>query len=83
MGMSLDNGGHLTHGHKVSITGKFWIQVPYGVHQKTEMLDYDEIKKLLFEKNRYYSSLALRPILAKLILKSFEKLQMLRGQCSW
>lgn len=49
MGMSLDNGGHLTHGHKVSITGKFWVQVPFGVHQKTEMLDYDEIKKIAKE----------------------------------
>jgi glycine hydroxymethyltransferase len=49
MGMSLDNGGHLTHGHKVSITGKFWIQVPYGVHQQTEMLDYEEIKKIAEE----------------------------------
>lgn len=49
MGMSLDNGGHLTHGHKVSITGKFWVQVPYGVHQETEMLDYDQIKKIAVE----------------------------------
>ncbi len=46
MGMSLDNGGHLTHGHKVSATGKFWVQVPYGVHSQTEVIDYDEIKKL-------------------------------------
>jgi glycine hydroxymethyltransferase len=49
MGLSLDNGGHLTHGHKVSATGKFWIQVPYGVHSKTEQLDYDEIKKIALE----------------------------------
>ena len=46
MGMSLDNGGHLTHGHKASATGKFWIQVPYGVSKKTEVIDYEEIKKL-------------------------------------
>ena len=39
MGMTLDNGGHLTHGHKVSATGKFWVQVPYGVDSKTEVLD--------------------------------------------
>jgi glycine hydroxymethyltransferase len=50
MGMSLDNGGHLTHGHKVSVTGKFWVQVPYGVHKKTEMLDYDEIKSIAQEQ---------------------------------
>lgn len=49
MGMTLDNGGHLTHGHKVSITGKFWVQVPYGVHKDTEALDYDDIKKIAHE----------------------------------
>ncbi len=43
MGMSLDHGGHLTHGHKVSATGKFWTQVPYGVDAKTEMLDYNAL----------------------------------------
>jgi len=46
MGMSLAHGGHLTHGHKVSATGKFWTQVPYGVNQKTELLDYGEIKQI-------------------------------------
>ncbi len=45
MGMSLDQGGHLTHGHKVSMTGKAWTQVPFGVSPKTEVLDYEEIKK--------------------------------------
>jgi glycine hydroxymethyltransferase len=46
MGMSLDHGGHLTHGHKVSATGKFWQQVPYGVDPKTERLNYDDIAAL-------------------------------------
>lgn len=46
MGMSLDNGGHLTHGHKVSASGKFWVQVPYGVHSQTEVIDYDDVKKI-------------------------------------
>ncbi len=51
MGMSLDHGGHLTHGHKVSATGKFWQQVPYGVDKKTEVIDYEVLKKLaLLEK---------------------------------
>ncbi len=45
MGMSLDHGGHLTHGHKVSATGKFWQQVPYGLDQTTELLNYDQIKE--------------------------------------
>ena len=46
MGMSLETGGHLTHGHKVSITGKFWKQITYGVNRKTERLDYNEILKI-------------------------------------
>lgn len=46
MGMSLDHGGHLTHGHKVSISGKMWQPVSYGVDKKTEQLDYDEIEKI-------------------------------------
>lgn len=46
MGMSLDHGGHLTHGHKVSATGKFWTQVPYGVSSETELLDYNELARI-------------------------------------
>lgn len=46
MGMSLTHGGHLTHGHKVSVTGKFWQQVPFGVDPKTEMIDYEEIRRI-------------------------------------
>jgi glycine hydroxymethyltransferase len=46
MGMSLSHGGHLTHGHKVSATGKIWTQVPYGVNKDTEVLDYEEIKRI-------------------------------------
>ena len=46
MGMTLSHGGHLTHGHKVSASGKFWTQVPYGVDKKTEVLNYSELKKM-------------------------------------
>jgi len=50
MGMELNHGGHLTHGHKVSISGKIWEQVPYGVDKKTEQLDYTEIKKIALKE---------------------------------
>jgi len=50
MGMSLDQGGHLTHGHKVSATGKFWTQVPYGVSRKTETLDYKELMAIAMQE---------------------------------
>ncbi len=49
MGMSLTHGGHLTHGHKASATGKFWQQIPFGVNEKTEVLDFAEIKKIALE----------------------------------
>ena len=46
MGMTLSHGGHLTHGHSVSATGKLWKQIPYGVNKKTEQLDYQELKQI-------------------------------------
>lgn len=45
MGMELTHGGHLTHGQKVSMTGKFWNSVLYTVSEKDEKLDYVAIKK--------------------------------------
>lgn len=51
MGMTLSDGGHLTHGHRVSATGKFWKQIPYGVDPKTEVINYSEIKKIAIAEN--------------------------------
>ncbi len=49
MGMNLTDGGHLTHGSPVNMSGKYFKIVPYGVSEKTEMLDYDEIQKIAEE----------------------------------
>lgn len=49
LGMSLAEGGHLTHGHKVNFSGQFYNSVQYKVNPKTEMLDYDEIERLALE----------------------------------
>jgi len=46
LGMDIDDGGHLTHGAKVSFSGKFYRAVGYKVSQKDEMLDYDEIREI-------------------------------------
>ncbi len=46
MGMKLSSGGHLTHGHKASLTGKFWKQISYSVDEKTEKIDYEAILKI-------------------------------------
>ncbi|MBI2120526.1 MAG: serine hydroxymethyltransferase, partial [Parcubacteria group bacterium] len=43
MSMTLSDGGHLTHGQKVSFTGKAWKQIPYGVDKKTERIHYDDL----------------------------------------
>lgn len=45
MGLPLVSGGHLTHGHKVSITGKFWEQLPIELDPKTDLIDYDKMEK--------------------------------------
>jgi glycine hydroxymethyltransferase len=50
MGMTLQHGGHLTHGHKVSATGKFWTQIGYGVDPQTEVLDYEAISQQAMEE---------------------------------
>ena len=49
LAMSLAMGGHLSHGHPKNFSGRFFKIVPYGVNQKTEMIDYDEIEKLAAE----------------------------------
>lgn len=46
MGMALDAGGHLTHGAKVSASGKLWKAARYGVNRETERLDYREILRI-------------------------------------
>ncbi len=49
MGMSLAHGGHLTHGDKVSFSGKSYNFIPYGVNRETERIDYQEVERLALE----------------------------------
>ena len=49
MGMSLDAGGHLTHGSKVSLSGKMFNAVQYGVCKDSGLIDYDEVERLALE----------------------------------
>lgn len=46
MGMKLSSGGHLTHGHPASMTGKLWKPIQFELNSKTEMIDYEALKKL-------------------------------------
>jgi len=49
LAMSLDHGGHLTHGAKVNFSGKLYNVVAYGVNQQFGMIDYDEVERLAYE----------------------------------
>jgi glycine hydroxymethyltransferase len=49
MGMNLSEGGHLSHGSPVNISGKYFHIVPYGVDPETERIDYDKLEKIAKE----------------------------------
>jgi glycine hydroxymethyltransferase len=49
LGMSLAHGGHLTHGAKVSFSGKLYNAVQYGIDTRTGLIDYDEVERLAVE----------------------------------
>ena len=49
LGMNLAHGGHLTHGHPLNFSGKYFDIVPYGVRQSDERIDYDEVARLALE----------------------------------
>ena len=49
LGMNLAHGGHLTHGSPVNFSGRLYNIVPYGVTEDTNLIDYDEVKKLAHE----------------------------------
>ena len=53
MGMNLQQGGHLSHGSPVNISGKYFNVVPYGVNPETEMIDYDEMREIADEVGAY------------------------------
>lgn len=49
LGMNLAHGGHLSHGSPVNISGKYFNIIPYGVDEKTNTIDYDEVRRLAIE----------------------------------
>ncbi len=49
MGMSLDNGGHLTHGSPVNMSGSYFHVVPYGVSETDHRIDYEQVEKIALE----------------------------------
>ena len=51
LGMSLDHGGHLTHGAKVNFSGRNYKGIQYGLHPETNEIDYDQVRSLAHEHN--------------------------------
>ncbi len=49
LGMSLDAGGHLTHGYRFSFSGRDYQSMSYGVDEKTGLIDYDEVRRIAVE----------------------------------
>lgn len=49
MGMNLSQGGHLSHGSPVNISGKYWNIVPYGVDDESHTIDYDKMREIALE----------------------------------
>lgn len=49
LAMDLAHGGHLTHGHKMNYSGRFYTPIPYGVSEQNERIDYDVLEKLAIE----------------------------------
>jgi len=50
LGMGLSSGGHLTHGYKINFSGENYVGIEYGLNPETEMLDYDEIRRLAIQE---------------------------------
>ena len=50
LGMGLSSGGHLTHGYKINFSGKNYVGIEYGLNPETEMLDYDEIRRIAIQE---------------------------------
>ena len=49
LGMSLNSGGHITHGLKISMSGKWFNAISYDVDKESELIDYDNVEKLALE----------------------------------
>ena len=49
MGMSLNSGGHITQGLKISMSGKWFNAISYDVDKKSELIDYENVERLALE----------------------------------
>lgn len=83
MGMNLTDGGHLTHGSPVNMSGKYFKIVPYGVTKETETIDYDALEKKRRNASRSSSWPALRRMPASSTSRVWPRLRMAWALISW
>ena len=76
LGMSLNEGGHLTHGYKLSFSGQFYKAKFYGVNKETELIDYDEVRKKALEYKPKLIIAGASAYARTIDFKSLEKLLM-------
>jgi glycine hydroxymethyltransferase len=78
MGLGLSHGGHLTHGWNVNFSGRWFNAVQYPVNQATELLDYDEIRRLALE---HRPKLLIAGITAYPRIVDFERFRAIADEC--
>lgn len=83
LSMSLDGGGHLSHGSKVNFSGKWFNIVGYGVTREEGLIDYDEVERLAVEINRNLSLRARRRIPVSSTSSVSEKLRTRSAHTLW
>lgn len=83
MGMDLASGGHLTHGARVNLSGKYYNSISYGVNPETGCIDYDQVEDMV-RGTALSCSLPVRPhIPGPLISKLLPKLHTKTARFSW
>jgi glycine hydroxymethyltransferase len=83
LGMSLDAGGHLTHGAKANQSGKWFQAHSYGVRLQDGRIDFDDVRKVAKESRRRSSSPAARPIRAPSTSQPSARSPMKSAPSSW
>ncbi len=74
LGMDLAMGGHLTHGHPLNFSGKYYKIIPYGVDKETELVDYEQVRKLAIQEKPKMILAGFSAYPRKLDFKSFKEI---------
>ena len=83
MGMDLASGGHLTHGARVNLSGKYYHSISYGVDPETGRIDYDQSRTWFAGTGRSCLWPVRPPIPEPLILRHLPRSRTKTARCSW